>query len=208
MTSSTPSAYASQRSHEVHTALVDSGERWFEATDHFYLYERVQRWAGATDTAVCLDRRTVNPMLDRCFLDLAMALPPSAKSRARFLSAVVCRLDEDLGRIRLDGRHPPEVYADPTGQRRLLSLSTTFQQGNCRANAEAPPREPPPAGGEILAALVAEHWRGHPEVLDVARKSGVLDDRSIDDVLRGARMPRPSDVGLVSTLVSAQSVIG
>jgi hypothetical protein len=45
-------------------------------------------------------------------------------------------------------------------------------------------------------------------MLDIARKPGVLDDRWIDDVLRGARMPRPSEVGLVSTLVSAQPVIG
>ena len=132
---------------EIHAALVDSGQRWFEATDRFYLYERVQRWAGVTDTAVCLDRRTVNPMLDRCFLDLAMALPPRAKSRARFLSAVICRLDEDLGRIRLDGRHPPEVYADPTGRRRLLSLSTTFHKGVEEADATAPPREPPTSRG-------------------------------------------------------------
>jgi asparagine synthase (glutamine-hydrolysing) len=193
---------------ELHTALVQSGQRWFEATDHFYLYERVQRWAGVTDTAVCLDRRTVNPMLDRGFLDLAMALPPRAKSRARFLSAVICRLDEDLGRIRLDGRHPPEVYADPTGRRRLLSLSTTFHKGTRKLTQRLHRANRPPAGGEILAALVVEHWRTHSDVLDIARKPGVLNDRWIDDVLRGDRMPRPSEVGLVSTLVSAQSVIG
>ena len=193
---------------EIHAALVDSGEPWLEATDQFYLYERVQRWAGVTDTAVCLNRLTVNPMLDRDFLDLAMALPPRAKSRARFLSAVICELDEELGAIRLDGRHAPRVYADPTGRRRLLSLSTTFHKGVKKVEQRLRRANRPPAGSEVLAARVVEHWRADPDVLDPALRAGVLDERWLTDILRGTRSPRPSAVGLVSTLVSAQSVIG
>jgi asparagine synthase (glutamine-hydrolysing) len=192
---------------EIYAALVDSGQRWLEATDHLYLYERVQRWAGVTDTAVCLGRLTVNPMLDREFLDRAMALPPRAKSRARFLSAVICQLDAELGRVRLDGRHPPEVYADPTGRRRLLSLSTTWHKGVRKLEQRLRRANRPPAGADLLADRVVQHWREYPDSLDPARAVGVLDERWVEDVLRGERTPRPSAVGLVSTLVSAQSTI-
>ena len=111
------------------TSLVDSGQPWLEATDHFYMYERVQRWAGVTDTAVCLDRRTVNPMLDRDFLDLVVALPlgPSPERGSSPRSSV--SWTKSSGGCPSTDAHPPEVYGDPTGWRRLLRLSTTFRKG-------------------------------------------------------------------------------
>ena len=37
---------------EVYEALLGGGEEWFRAADELYVRHRMQRWAGATDTAV------------------------------------------------------------------------------------------------------------------------------------------------------------
>ena len=66
---------------EIHTLLAESGQDWLRATDELYFRQRMQRWAGVTDTAVCFDREMVNPMLDRRFLDIAPRPAPTGEAQ-------------------------------------------------------------------------------------------------------------------------------
>jgi asparagine synthase (glutamine-hydrolysing) len=58
----------------------------------------------------------------------------------------------------------------------------------------------PPAGGEILARKVVEHWRADPATLDSARAVGIFREAWIDQVLAGEVEPGPSAVALLTNL--------
>ncbi len=81
---------------EVSRLLSAVDEPWWPATDEFYLFQRMQRWAGVTDSAICFDRAVTNPMLDRRFLDIARGMRPVDKRGALFLGRLQVALDPDL----------------------------------------------------------------------------------------------------------------
>lgn len=64
---------------EVFGALSVGGPDWFRALDMLYLRDRMQRWAGATDTVDGHLRTVINPMLDPEFVSVAMGLAPGTR---------------------------------------------------------------------------------------------------------------------------------
>jgi asparagine synthase (glutamine-hydrolysing) len=60
----------------------------------------------------------------------------------------------------------------------------------------------PPAGGEVLAAKVVDHWRRVPDLLDPARRTEVLDPAWLDGMLSGRIDPAPSTVAFVVNLAA------
>lgn len=100
---------------EIKRLLEATGLPWRAATDRFYLEQRMQRWAGVTDTAVCTERLIVNPMLHHRFLELAEGLAPEHKAGARFLAQLQVELDDELARLPLEGRPAPVTYATAGG---------------------------------------------------------------------------------------------
>ena len=62
----------------------------------------------------------------------------------------------------------------------------------------------PPAGGEVLAAKVVEHWRAEPSVLEPLHGLGIFADPWLDSVTaRDAPLPPSSVVALAVNLVAA-----
>ena len=192
---------------EVYRSLAQSQRPWLEATDHFYLYERMQRWAGVTDTAVCIQRAAVNPMLDYRFLEIAASLPPPDKSGSRFLAALLCQLDPELGEIPMDGRKAPRAYVDPSRLEMLTRQSTVLEKGFRKVRQRLQKTKRAPAGGQSLAERVVDHWRAAPDSLDPALRTGFVDERWVAEVLHGRCQPDPSDVAFVMTVVAAQPVV-
>lgn len=203
------SAWAREVAHdEVYAALRAGGDEWFRATDNLYLRDRMQRWAGATDTAVSTQRVVVNPMLDPGFLEICRRLAPRDKAHARFLAALQMELDPELGSRPLEGRLSPASYAHtspphhlaqalPTGKRMIRKAVQRMRRGNR-----------PPAGGEVLTGKVVECWRREPRALSVLESVGFVREEWLDDVLTGRLAPRPSSVGfLTSVIVAANGVV-
>ncbi len=188
---------------EVYAALRAGGDEWFGATDSLYLRHRMQRWAGATDTAVGYQRVVINPMLDSEFLGICRRLRPVDKAHSRFLAALQMQLDPELGRRPLDGRPSPAAYAQPsaweplarqyrTGQRLVRKAVQRLRRGN-RA----------PAGGDTFAARVVDHWRDHPDSLHRLDRLGFLRSEWLEGVATGRQEPRPSSVGFLTNLIVA-----
>jgi asparagine synthase (glutamine-hydrolysing) len=192
---------------EVFALTAATGRDWKAATDEFYLYQRMQRWAGVTDTAVCFDRIANNPMLDDRFIAIARGLPPRHKRNSIFLSRLQLALDDELARIPLDARPAPVAYARRSIGNTTRQVVCTMQQAARKAQQRATRANRPPAGGEILAHKVVEHWRAHPAVLEPARAMGIFREPWLDHVLTGAVDPAPSAVALMTNLrVAAESV--
>ena len=181
----------------IHGLMAATGKDWLDATDDFYLFQRMQRWAGVTDTAICMDRSVVNPMLDDRFIAIAEGMSPDSKRNSLFLARLQMALDPELGRMPLNGRPPPEAYAYPGLADRLRGARTLAQKASSKARQRFSRSTRPPAGGAVLAGKVVQHWRANPELLDEARNQRVLDDAWVDRLVDGEVDPDPSTVAFV-----------
>lgn len=192
---------------EIHRLCGAAGHDWLSATDDLYLGQRMQRWAGVTDTAVCLDRVVSNPMLDDRFIAIARGLAPRDKRNSIFLSRLQVALDGDLARVALDSRPAPITYADRSLGNSARQAASTLGRVARKARQRAARANRPPAGGEVLARKVVEHWRGNPALLDAVRHAGVFRDAWMDAVLAGQVEPAPSAVALLTNLRAALEAV-
>jgi asparagine synthase (glutamine-hydrolysing) len=190
---------------EVTQELLASGRPWMGATDHLYLHHRMQRWAGITETAVCLDREVVNPMLDHRFISLANRLAPRDKSRSLFLSRLQLALDADLGNVPLDGRPSPAAFANRSLGGSARQFASTAAKVRRKALQRMQRANRPPAGGAVLASKVAAHWRANPHLLEPATGPGIVRESWLEQVATGALEPPPSAAAFLLNLIGGQS---
>jgi asparagine synthase (glutamine-hydrolysing) len=186
----------------LYQALRAGGDEWFRATDDLYLRHRMQRWAGVTDMAEGYARLVINPMLDEEFLTIAGRLSPEDKAESRFLASLQMELDPELGRIPLEGRPAPEAYANPTALTSALRMASTGRKAAKKIVQRLRRGNRAPAGGELLARKVVEHWRAQPDILASAAATPFLDAAWVERVASGAVMPRPSSVAFVANLLT------
>ncbi|WP_426516472.1 hypothetical protein ACPPVQ_17890 [Diaminobutyricibacter sp. McL0618] len=188
---------------EVYASLRRGGDEWFRATDTLYLRDRMQRWAGATDTAVGYQRVVVNPMLESDFLDISARLTPQDKAHSRFLAALQLELDPELGQLPLEGRPSPAAYAHPSPWDPVTQALRTGQRLARKAVQRARRGNRPPAGGDVLAQKVVQRWRQEPHILDPLGATDFVSEKWLRDMLAGAIEPRPSSVGFLTNVIVA-----
>jgi asparagine synthase (glutamine-hydrolysing) len=192
---------------EVHALSVATGRDWMSATDELYLWQRMQRWAGVTETAVCFSRVISNPMLDDRFISIARSLSPRDKRNSMFLSRLQVALDRGLADVPLDGRPAPAAYATRSVGNSARQGASTMAKAAKKIRQRALRENRAPAGGDILAHKVVEHWRANPALLDPARSAGIFRDAWLDQMLSGAVDPGASAVTLLTNLrVAAESL--
>ena len=143
------------------TLRSESETDWCEAVDGLYLHQRMRRWAGALASATCFERAKFNPMLDPGFLALVGDLTPSEKQNALFLARVLVELDPDLADIPLDGRPTPTMIASRSRSGRIVNAGGKVVKAARKVRARVTGSAPPPAGAEVLTALVLTHLRTH-----------------------------------------------
>ena len=176
------------------------GSSWFEATDEFYLMERMHRWSGVLASTTALDRITINPMLDDRFLAVARSLHPRDKQNSLFLSRLSCFLDEELSSIPLDGRPAPRVFAYPDLANRARLAASTAQKIAGKARQRLARAGRPAAGTSALTPKIAEYYRGSGDALAGVRELGFFRSEWIDDVIRGRATPDPASAAMLVNL--------
>jgi asparagine synthase (glutamine-hydrolysing) len=192
---------------DVFRLMSATGEPWFAATDRFYLEQRMQRWAGATETAMCTRLEVANPMLDDRFIAIANALAPADKQHSRFLACLQVALDAELSALPLDGRPAPRAYASPGLAGRVAQSRATAMRAGRKFGQRLRGDRRPPAGGVVFARAVVEHWRQHPELLEPVAASGALDPDWVAGIVAGSTVPDPAGVALLVNLSQAVDVV-
>ena len=187
----------------VHAALVEAGDEWFSATDDLYYRHRLPRWAGPDQTAASHRRRIMNVMLDPDFMSLVRSVAPREKHRARFWGRLQMELDQELGRLPLEGRPPPEHYARGGRSARTRHVVRQLEKAALKARQRALGARRPPVGGTTVAGAVVHHVRAHGAVLEPLRHSGWFDDGWLDAVLDGTVHPQPSTVAFMVNMLVA-----
>ena len=188
---------------EVVRILTETGRPWMAATDDLYLQHRMQRWAGVTETAVCLDREVVNPMLDDRFISIATALEPLDKRNSLFLSRLQLELDAELGSLPLDGRPAPAAYAHRSVRNSARQTAATLGKARSKVMQRLRRETRPPAGGEILADKVVAHWRDNPGALEPLQGLDVFGKEWLESLVAGDNRPPSSAVSMMVNLIGA-----
>lgn len=188
---------------EVLATLKAPAVPYWQATDEFYLYQRMQRWAGVLDSASCFERETVNPMLDHRFISAVRALRPEDKRGSRFLGQLQVALDGELAAIPLDGRPPPVVYARGGFRRTWTGLTSTTSRVLDKVGQRLRSAPRPPAGAELLAKKVVEHWRNDPDAISSLERCPIVDSAWLTALVQGRHDAPPSTIAFLVNVTAA-----
>jgi asparagine synthase (glutamine-hydrolysing) len=178
---------------------------WLRATDEFYLWQRVQRWAGVHASAVSTRRYSVDPLLDRGFMQCALAPAPADKRRSQLTGRLMHRLSPELAAIPLDSGLVPARLAHPSLANSLALRRVTVTKTGRKVWQRVRRARRAQLGAADLGRLVQARWREAPELVAPIRRTGLVRDGWLDELLDGRREARPSTVAfLVNLLVAAE----
>ncbi|MFS8479957.1 MAG: hypothetical protein FWJ93_13560, partial [Micromonosporaceae bacterium] len=178
---------------------------WLRATDEFYLMHRMRRWAGVHGTVAAVRRHYINPMFDRRFVELALAVAPHEKRDSRLLGRLMTRLDPGLARIPLDSGLVPARLAAPTAATRLAVQAMLARKLVRKARQRLTGGRKPQFGAAQTAELVVGHWRERPETVAPLYEIPIIRPQWLDGVLAGTVAAEPTTVAFLLNLLAAEA---
>lgn len=181
--------------------LFPTGD-WLRATDAFYLYHRMHRWAAAHGTVAAVRRFAVNPMFDRRFIELALAVNPADKRDSILLGRLMSRLDPELARIPLDSGLIPARLGTRSVATRVAVASVTARKAAGKIRQKLTHGRRPQLGAEGMAELVVEHWRSSPSSARALYDQPVLNSQWLDGLLAGTHNAAPTTVAFLVNLLA------
>ncbi|MGN9910410.1 hypothetical protein ACTMTJ_22915 [Phytohabitans sp. LJ34] len=180
---------------------------WLRATDDFYLWDRMARWAGAQGTPAAVDRFFVNPLLDRRFVQLALAVAPDDKRDSRLTGRLMHRLDPGLAAVPLDSGLVPARLGRPGFATSVAVARVTARKTVGKVRQRLAGARRTQLGAADVAARVVAHWRAAPDATAPLRRAGMVREAWLDELLDGRRDALPATVAfLMNTLVATEAV--
>jgi asparagine synthase (glutamine-hydrolysing) len=176
---------------------------WLRATDEFYLAHRVYRWGGAHGTVAAVRRHFINPMLDRRFIELALAVDPADKRNSMLVGRLMSRLDPELARIPLDSGLVPARLGRPSATSRLATRTVTARKLVHKVRQRLTSARETQFGAGQAAALVLTHWRAEPQACRALYEVPVLRHEWLDGLLAGTHTAEPTTVAFLVNLLAA-----
>jgi asparagine synthase (glutamine-hydrolysing) len=186
------------------TRLLPEGD-WLRATDELYLAHRMHRWAGAHGTVAAVRRLAVNPMFDRRFIELALAVAPADKRDSLLLGRLMRRLDADLAGIALDSGLVPARLGTRSAGARVAVASVTARKAVRKVSQRLTRGRRPQLGAASAASLVVAHWRDRPADCAPLLDRPELDPDWLRGLLSGAHDAQPTTVAFLLNLLVAQA---
>ena len=204
-----PAFLAAARDSTVATLkdLFPAGD-WLRATDEFYLFHRMHRWAGAHGTVAAVRRHYINPMFDRRFVELALAVAPSDKRDSLLLGRLMSRLDPGLSRIPLDSGLTPARLGTRSTATRLATGTLAARKAAQKVRQRLTRARRPQMGAAEAAGLVLSHWRAEPSacraLYDMTVDNAPVVQRGwLDGLLAGEHRAEPTTVAFLVDLLAA-----
>lgn len=179
---------------------------WRRATDAFYLYQRMHRWAGVHGSVAAARRRSVNPMFDRRFIELAMVLPPHEKRDSLLLGKLMSRLDPELAGIALDVGLVPRRLGTRSPITRIAIVGASGRRAASKAWQRATDRRRPQIGANSASDILLEHWRSCPRVCDPLLDLSVIDSQWMRGLLRGSVEAHATTIAFLANMLATSEV--
>jgi asparagine synthase (glutamine-hydrolysing) len=177
---------------------------WLRATDDFYLMHRMHRWAGVHGTVAAVRRHYINPMFDRRFIELALAVAPGDKRDSMLLGRLMRRLDPELARIPLDSGLVPARLATRSVFTRLSTGTVTARKMVRKVHQRVTRGRRAQLGAAEAAALVLAHWRAEPQACRPLYELPMLRADWLDGVLAGTTAAQPTTVAFLVNVLATR----
>ena len=191
---------------QLNAQFAGYSREWLRATDEFYLFNRVQRWAGAHGTPAAVQRFFINPMLDRRFIELALAATPDDKRHAHLMGRLMSRLDPKLATVPLDSGLVPARLGRPGLATTMAVARVTARKAAGKIQQRLGRVRKAQLGAQELAGLVVTHWRAEPNTVDPLRRNGLVNQVWLDELLDARRNARAATVAFLVNLLVASEV--
>jgi asparagine synthase (glutamine-hydrolysing) len=185
-------------------SLLSRGTRWLQATDEYYLEERMHRWVGLDYSVGITERVILSPYFHPAFLRWAAAVSPAAKRGSRALYQTLYVLDPALADVPLAGSHSPATLSGRSFSSRMLRLRRNLHKTLLKAQQHVRRQTRPPAATSAVAAQLTNQWRQEPGQLPIVPSSPFLDGLALEQVLDGTRNLDAASAGLLVTLAGLE----
>jgi len=198
---------ASARSETAHLleGLFPGGD-WLRATDEFYLYQRMRRWAGAHGTVATMRRESLNAMFDRRFIELALAVDPTEKRDSQLLGRLMMRLDRGLADLPLDIGLVPSRLARRSAGTRIITATLAGRRLVRKAWQRATGGRRPQAGATTAAHRLLQHWRAAPDVCAPLFDVPIIREDWLRGVIAGDHQVKPTTMAFLADLLVATTL--
>jgi hypothetical protein len=163
----------------------------------------MHRWAAAHGTVAAVRRHFVNPMFDRRFIELALAVAPADKRDSLLLGRLMTHLDRELALIPLDSGLIPAKLGQRTAATRLATGRLTARKAVRKIKQRITRTRRAQFGAPAMSALVLEHWRESPASVEALRSAPMLQQRWVDGLLKGEHSAEPTTMAFLINLVAA-----
>jgi len=184
--------------------LFDQGD-WLRATDSFYLYHRMHRWAGVHGTVAAVRRRAVNPMFDRRFIELALRVAPADKRDSMLLGRLMAKLDPELAEIPIDSGLVPSRLGTRDFRTRVAIGRVTARRMLSKAGQKLAHARRAQLGAAGAANLVVAHWRDSPTSCQALFDLPMLNEPWVEGLVRGDHEAAPTTVAFLVNILAAVS---
>lgn len=161
---------------------------WLQATDEYYLQQRMTRWVGAEWSASSLRRTILAPFFHPDYLSWARSSMPRWKRGSRLFCAVLNDLDPVLAGITSTGGEPPARLARPDIGTRLRRGQAWSDKAVTKVRQRIRHESKPPVGAGALVGLVREAWAKEPESLTAVANLPFLRHDVVEGIAQG-RLP-------------------
>jgi asparagine synthase (glutamine-hydrolysing) len=180
--------------------FAEYGGAWLDATDRFYLEQRMQHWVGVGYSSVAPRRVVLSPFFHPAFLSWAWRVPPQHKRGSAVFCEMVSQLDPQLARIPLDsGLSPRDMFSGGLGAR-LRTRADFLRRAVRKVRQRLLGAAKVGVGAEALSHRAAEGSAGEPLPLERVRELPFLDGEVVEAVATGRRRVKSSSLGLLLNL--------
>jgi asparagine synthase (glutamine-hydrolysing) len=184
------------------SGLFPAGD-WLRATDDFYLFHRMHRWAGVHGTVAAVRRYYVNPMFDRRFVELALAVAPADKRDSLLLGRIMTRLDPALAAIPLDSGLRPSQLASRSLGTRLAVTTQTGRKMVRKVSQRLTRGRRAQLGAAEFGDLVLAHWRAEPKAIQPLFDVNLIRPDWLDGLLKGTHDAQPTTLAFLLNVLAA-----
>lgn len=187
----------------IGASFEGTSPEWLRATDQFYLFQRMQRWAGAHGSVAATNRFFINPMFDRRFVQLAHALSPDDKRAGRLTGQLIEKLDPALAAVPLDSGLIPAKLGQGGLATRAATARVTAHRVARKIRQRVRRSGRAQLGANEMAELVVSHWRADPGSVAALRGNGIVRESWLDGLLSGAHTAPTGTVAFLTNLLTA-----
>ena len=181
---------------------------WLTATDSFYLYERMARWAGLQLSVAAVERTLLGSLMHPEFVELARECPPNCKRSSHFMALILRELDPGLARLPLDSGYIPTNLATANIASRLQSSKITGRKVVHKVHQRLSHSSKSIHSAGWLTQNVLEYWRSKPGLLDGLACQEMIDGDWLSQVLAGRLTTNAATVGFLMNLQIIEELRG